>query len=394
MRLPFAVSPSVIALAFGVSGGIGVVFGWHPAKKAADLCPLKLYAMNRKILILLIFIVSLVGWYAWRNQAGTRQDTRTDEMNLQDDASNAPKTPFVLTIETLRKGSYPGSDITVVETLAPGSNYNRYRVSYKSEGLTIYALLTIPRDTKPETGFPVIVFNHGYIPPLEYRTTERYLAYTDAFSRAGYILIKPDYRGHGESEGNPEGAYGSNAYTIDVLNALASIKRHPLVDKNRIGMWGHSMGGFITLRAMVTAPDIKAGVIWGGVIGSYADMLNNWRRRSTITPSTSPTGARRWRDQLIRQYGEPETNPSFWHSISANSFLADISGPLQLHHGSSDTSVPVAFSQTLERQMTEAGKHVELYIYEGDDHNISANLSRALGRSVEFFDRHVKGGIQ
>jgi hypothetical protein len=61
-----------------------------------------------------------------------------------------------------------------------------------------------------------------------------------------------------------------------------------------------------------------------------------------------------------------------------------------LHHGTSDTSVPVEFSQSLERQMNEVGKDVELFIYEGDDHNLSNNLSLALQRSVSFFDSYLK----
>jgi uncharacterized protein len=298
--------------------------------------------------------------------------------------------PDSLSIESLRKGAYPGSDLVIEEKLAPGSNYQRYLVSYLSEGLKIYALLTIPNGDKPESGWPVIVFNHGYIPPQQYRTTEKYIAYTNAFSRSGYILIRPDYRGHGNSEGQASGGYGSNAYTIDVLNALASVKRHPDADPNRIGMWGHSMGGFITLRSMVVSKDIKAGVIWGGVVGSYADMLNNWRRSDNFTPQPLPSGARRWRQLLTELHGTPEENPEFWNSLSANSFLNDISGPIQLHHGVADSTVPVEFSQTLESQLKAVNKPVELYTYPGDDHNISRNLSLALQRSVAFFDTHLK----
>lgn len=300
--------------------------------------------------------------------------------------------PHPLSIEALRVGEYPGSDLVIEQTLPPGSNYQRYIVSYKSDGLKIYALLTIPNGTKPATGWPVIVFNHGFISPSEYRTTERYVAYTDAFSRAGYILIKPDYRGHGNSEGEAAGGYGSNAYTIDVLNALASIKRHPDADPDRIGMWGHSMGGHITLRSMVVSKDIKVGVIWGGVTASYADLLNNWRRRSpSVTPSILPGNtSRSWRLNLVREFGEPEVNPQFWNSISATSYLSDISGPLQLHHGEADHSVPPAFSIKLNDLMQQAGQTSELYTYPGDDHNISNNLSLALSRSVAFFDKFLK----
>ena len=89
-------------------------------------------------------------------------------------------------------------------------------------------------------------------------------------------------------------------------------------------------------------------------------------------------------------YGTPEENPAFWDSISANAFLEEISGPVQLHHGTGDTVVPPAFSEILYDQMQEAGQVVELYTYEGDNHNISASFNQAMAESVAFFDAHVK----
>jgi len=88
----------------------------------------------------------------------------------------------------MRKREYPGSDIVVEQTLAPGANYNRYVASYQSDGLKIYALMTVPMGQKPKTGWPAIIFNHGFIPPDQYRTTERYVAYVDALARSGYIV--------------------------------------------------------------------------------------------------------------------------------------------------------------------------------------------------------------
>ena len=93
---------------------------------------------------------------------------------------------------------------------------------------------------------------------------------------------------------------------------------------------------------------------------------------------------------MVDEYGTPLENPSFWNSISATSFLGDISGPLQLHHGTADSSEPVLFSEKLESRMKEAGKVVELYAYSGDDHNLSHNFSTAMSRSVEFFDKYLK----
>lgn len=283
----------------------------------------------------------------------------------------------------------------VEAVLEPGANYDRYLTSYRSEGLKIYALLTVPWGEKPDTGWPAIVFNHGYIPPEQYRTTERYVAYVDGFARSGYIVFRPDYRGHGESDGEPSSAYGSPDYTVDVLNALASVKAYEDTDPERIGMWGHSMGGHFTMRSMVTTGDVKAGVIWAGVVASYPDLLERWRRRTVAAgvqpdPTPTPRWPRRWRDDLLSEYGPPDENPEFWASLSANSYLADLSGPIQLHHGTADDSVPVEFSATLFDQLQAANSIGEYYAYEGDDHNISNSFSLAMQRSVAFFDKHLK----
>lgn len=292
-----------------------------------------------------------------------------------------------LTIQSMRQREYPGSEITFEEKLASAANYERYLVSYLSDGLKIYALMTIPSGEPPAGGFPVIIFNHGYIPPREYRPTERYVAYVNAFASRGYIVFRPDYRGHGDSEGEARGAYSNPDYTIDVLNAVASVKRYPKANPDKIGMWGHSMGGHITLRAMVTTRDVKAGVIWAGVVGSYEDLMYRWR--PTPIPTLSTAG-RRFTQQLMQTYGSPEENPSFWQSISPIAFVGEISGPLQLHHASEDSVVPVYFSQRLAEAMQAAGQPVEFYTYPGDDHNIANSFSLAMQRSIEFFDRYLK----
>ena len=296
-------------------------------------------------------------------------------------------------IESLRQEEFPGSELVIESSLTPDQNYNRYIASYKSDGLNIYALLTVPLGVKPESGWPVIIFNHGYIPPNEYWTTERYVSTIDGFARNGYIVFRSDYRGHGISEGEANNAYGSPAYTVDVLNGISAIKTYPEADPNRIGMWGHSMGGHVTLRAMVVSDEIKAGVIWGGVVASYQDLFERWRRESGSEPTSTPDAANRhgwWRSALDETYGSFEDNPEFWASISPNTYVEDLSGPVQLHHGTADDSVPVEFSTSLYSQILTAGRFAELYIYEGDDHNLSLNFDTAVQRSVDFFDEYVK----
>ncbi len=340
------------------------------------------------LFICLVIFAVVVSVFIFQNKLSA-----TTEPKSSNPPVNSKKLPdYPLSIDYMRSKSYLVSDIIIEETLPSGSNYSRYIASYKSDGLKIFALLTVPQGDLPKSGWPVIIFNHGYIPPEVYKTTERYIAYVDAFARNGYIVFKPDYRGNGQSEGQPEGAYYSPAYAIDDLNAIASIKKYKDVNPNKIGVWGHSMGGNITLRDMVVDPkDIKAAVIWGGVVGSYNDLMNNWQRKVSYQPSQREMGLRnRYRQNLTTQFGTPQSNPDFWNLIDPTMHIQEISTPLQLQHSVTDEEVPVTFSQSLYEKMKKAGKTVEIYTYEGDDHNIANNLNIALQRSVDFFDKYLK----
>lgn len=353
--------------------------------------------MWKRVLPLGIFLglMLISAGIVWRSQfdqssslGGNLQDSNFsgDEDLVSDDGMTSISE---LNILSQRAKSYPGSQVTIEKKLPAGDSFDRFIASYQSEDLTIYGLLAVPRGNAPQGGWPILIFNHGYIAPEDYVSTQKYVAYVAALARAGYVVYMSDYRGHGESEGDAAGGYGSTAYTTDVLNALASLKTYPGVNPEKIGMWGHSMGGFITLRSMVISSEIDVGVIWAGVVASYPDLLNNWRRSSS-TPPPLPSGARRWREVLTTTFGAPEQNPTFWDGISANAYLEDLSGPLQLHHATGDTSVPVEFSQTLAEQLTTAGKEHELYVYQGDDHNISSNFTTAMRRTIEYFDRVLK----
>jgi len=344
--------------------------------------------MNKYLLLVIAFIgaILLIG--------KLNLNQRLAQTSSIDKALPTPL-PNPLTIAVMRQKTYPGSDLKIEQTLADGSNYHQYIASYISEGLKIFGLLTVPEAEKPKNGWPAVIFNHGYIPPTQYRTTERYVAYVDGFARSGYVVFKPDFRGNGNSEGQPEGAYYSPAYTADSLNALASVKKYPGVNPAKIGMWGHSMGGNITLRSLIVWPkDIKAAVIWGGVVGTYDDLMNNWQRRVSYQPPPNELALRnRSRMDLINKFGTPGTNPTFWNSIDPNYYLGDLQAPVQLDVGGEDEEVPSAFSQGLFDRLKKLKKEVEFYEYPGGDHNISgANFNLAMQRSVEFFDKYLKGG--
>src|SRR5690606_39783389 len=96
------------------------------------------------------------------------------------------------------------------------------------------------------------------------------------------------------------------------------------------------------------------------------------------------------RSEAIEQYGTPDENPAFWNSLSANSYLADLSGPIQIHHGTADTSVPYEYSVMLDQQIRAVGGFTEVFLYPNDAHNIATNRHNALTLSVVFFNQYVK----
>jgi dipeptidyl aminopeptidase/acylaminoacyl peptidase len=297
-----------------------------------------------------------------------------------------------LTIQAMRSRDYPGSNIKIEETLPSAGSYNRYIASYKSDGLKIYALLLVPKGVKPQNGWPVIVLNHGYITPEKYTPDGNYIPYADAFAKNGYIVFKPNYRGNGKSEGSPTSTYYSPDYAIDDLNAIASIKEYPDANPAKIGVWGHSMGGNITLRdIVVNTTDIKAAVIWGGVVGSYNDIMFNWQNRVSYKPDAEDLMLRnKNRDLLVSINGTPAKNPDFWNSADPTYFLKDIDAPLQINVGLSDNQVPPDFSKGLYSELKILNKTVEYYGYPGSNHDINQGFTLAMKRTIDFFDRYLR----
>ncbi len=341
--------------------------------------------IQKRTILISLFIIMLIGtsFLIFKNQGSKNQTTKKDHSNINE-GGLIEKSSHPMMIEYQRLQEYPGSQIVIEQELSPGVNYKQYIASYKSEGLKIYGLLTIPiGEHPPAGGWPAIIFNHGYIPPDQYSTTERYATYVDGFARNGYVVFKPDYRGHGNSEGEPVRHYFSSKYVIDVLNALSSLKKLKEVNPQKIGMWGHSMGGNITMKSLLISKDIKAAVIWAGVVGSYNDILNNWNRRFTREHGD--------KNSFTNQYGTPDTNPSFWQKIDPYSYMKDISTPIQLHHGVTDNHVPVSFSKHFADELKKAGETVEYYTYENTDHNLSGKaFDQAMERSINFFAKYLK----
>lgn len=343
----------------------------------------------KKIIIALAVFLGLVAFTFILYRPEKNVTIQTEKIPVNENIKQQEKTKEIITpptepmeIKSLRSGNYPGGDFEIERTLPDGSNYKQFVVSYKSEGLKIYGLLTIPLGSKPEGGFPAIIFVHGYIPPEQYSTTGNYPTYQAMLARSGMITFKPDLRGHGQSEGEPVSAHFSEKYVVDTLHAISYLKNHKDVNKERLGYWGHSNGGEIGLRTVLISPDIKAAIFWAGVVGNYKDMFETYNEKIPFLRDAN-------KSQLVRQYGLPSANPEFWNKLDPYSFLSEISAPIQLHHGTNDTSVPVELSVRLKEELEKAGRSVEYFEYAGDDHNISKNSILAWERSTNFFKKNL-----
>lgn len=309
-------------------------------------------------------------------------------------SSNAAESdmPFVeLTIPYLRARSYQ-SELGAQTKYRETSTYTSYLTSYDSDGLRINGLLTVPKGQAPAGGWPAIVFVHGYIPPENYRTTEKYVEYVDYLARNGFVVFKIDLRGHGGSEGEANGAYYSSDYVIDTLNARAALAASNLVDSGAIGLWGHSMAGNVVLRALAARPEIPAAVIWAGAVYSYSD----WQQYGLSDHSFVLTEERRSdrnakRQALFAAHGEFDPANDFWHQVAATSYLSDLQGAIALHHAVDDSVVNIGYSRDLNALLNQTAEPHQLYEYPSGGHNISgSSFSLAMQRTVEFFDDHLK----
>jgi dipeptidyl aminopeptidase/acylaminoacyl peptidase len=332
--------------------------------------------MKRLLIILLLILAS--GIFLWNNKSKIKE-TVTDKIA----EVVIPEELHPLMIESLRKRTYD-AEIKVEQNLGDQGAFHSYIISYLSDGFKLRALMNVPDSAKPASGYPVLFLNHGFIEPAEYSTTSSYKSFTDYYSKQGYLVLKPDYRGHEKSEGEALGGHTNADYTVDVLNLLAAIKKYPDANPERIGMWGHSMGGSVTLRAIVVAPEIKASMLVAGVVASpesfvkYAtDHANDPRIPGYIKSNSGIVSS------LIT---------SFADKISTYAYLDSITGPVSIHHGTADASVPLEFSQEIRDALQKAGKSYEYFEYPGADHNLATAGSRSvfLKRSLEFLDKNLK----
>ncbi|MGE3276700.1 MAG: prolyl oligopeptidase family serine peptidase [Vicinamibacterales bacterium] len=261
-------------------------------------------------------------------------------------------------------------------------------VSYRSrfDQQMVPATLMEPRDLDRSRKHPAIVWIHGsgsdqnYLGwhPGSYRM---YYSVSQYLVQQGYIVLTPDYRGSsGYSRDWSTGVHMSVGVSdaADVSAGADYLKTLDYVDPDRIGVWGLSYGGFLTLQVLTQDPTLwRAGIDVAGVV--------DWTYRGagmTIAGYTIP------------RMGTPVENPEVYSASNPIEHMGTLERPLLIMHGTDDRNVAFHDSLRLIDLLVKQGKDFETVIYPGEIHFFrrAIVLRDAWKRAEAFFDKHLRGG--
>ena len=248
---------------------------------------------------------------------------------MADDALPPP-----MTVDELRAAEFD-TRLERARDLDAGDGYTAYLVSYEHAGLELYAMVAVPVGEPPAAGFPVVIANHGYVPdPAQYGITSEgvdsrpgdyYRSVPGLFASRGFLTVIPDYRGHNSSAGfeyvDPQDDNSAAYYAEDVVALMSALDQLEDADANNVFMWSHSMGGIVSLRALLATDNVRAS--------------------------------------------------SFWSTMNVDDLAgrsAELDGPVMLHHSSGDGSTPASNSASFAEALTEAGRLATYVEYPEGDH--------------------------
>jgi len=282
-----------------------------------------------------------------------------------------------LFIENLKKFKFKNNTLTIERKVREYKEFTSYVAYYYSENLKLYTLIDIPNGNKNK--YPVVVVNHGHIPPDKYSTINSYSLVTTYFSQNGFLVLKPDYRGHDRSEKDADSELNVLSYPVDVLNLLYALPSLEKADMDNIFIYGHSMGGPISLAVLEAYPNIRCATLWAPVSVAFPESTLYFIRKRNKELSNELS------DKINKTL-----NKNDFDKLSPVNYLNLIKVPILLQHGILDESVPYAWSENLIENFKENNITYQFYSYE-DDHNFSRKyFYTALKRDVDFFKSHLK----
>ena len=221
-------------------------------------------------------------------------------------------------------------------------------------GIELNAYKILPSNYKKNRKYPVLIYVYGG-PESQLVLDEwhKRMPWFQYLAQHGYIVVCLDNRGtDGRGEAFKKSTYMQlgNLETIDQIALAEYLAEQSYVDKNRIGVFGWSYGGYMSLLCLLKGNHIfKTGIAVAPV--------TNWRFYDTI-----------YTERFMRT---PQENAEGYDENSPISFVNNLKGNLLLIHGMADDNVHFQNSVILSKKLIEANKQFEMQFYPNKNHGIS-----------------------
>ena len=300
---------------------------------------------------------------------------------LSDDATH-PSEVFIADVDGSheRRLSFQNRDLLTQLDLSPTE-----RVSWKgADGLEIEGFLKRPVGFNSSQKYPLILSLHGGPNGMwgfHWSFDEQ------LYTSDGYAVLMPNPRGSSgygmKFQRAVANEWGGKAYQDIIDGVKATISRDSWIDPDKLGVVGHSYGGFMT-DWIVTQTDIfKAAIAISGI----SDLLSVEGTRDGAFGHSRDFG------------GDPYTSFDNYWKYSAVRYAAKVKTPILFLHGEADNRVPPSQAEEYFRAIKHFGGTTELVLFPRENHGlpISAEPKHLLDTyryRLSWFDRYVKGEMQ
>jgi dipeptidyl-peptidase-4 len=249
-----------------------------------------------------------------------------------------------------------------------------------ADGQAMHYKLMKPRNLEPGKKYPVLVDVYGG-PGVQRVTNAWGGLFHQYLVQHGYIVFALDNRGSGMRGTKFETAFvtpaGRGLGVVEVQDQVAGVeflRGLPFVDASRVGIFGWSYGGYMTLMCLMQAPETFAAGIAGAPVTDWSLYDTHYTERYLSTPAANPRG----------------------YDAGNVLKLADkLSRPLLLVHGMADDNVLFTNSTALMKRLQDLQKPFDLMTYPGGKHGLtrqSVSGLHAHSNIVRFFDREIGPG--
>ncbi|MFC1726207.1 prolyl oligopeptidase family serine peptidase, partial [candidate division KSB1 bacterium] len=234
----------------------------------------------------------------------------------------------------------------------------------------IDAILYKPADFDPNKKYPVIYGVYGGPGARMIRNSWNMTDGDQQMAQLGFLILKTDHSGVSRRGKAFETKMYMKMGQVELADHTAAVKhisKRKYVDASRVGIYGHSYGGYMTCIALLKEPD----VFHVGVAGAP---VTHWRNYDSI-----------YTERFMRR---PQDNPEGYELGSCMKYASNLKGKLFIHHGAVDDNVHPGNTMQLVDALLKAGKRFEMKIYPEQRHGI--RYSQYPQDRLDYFVRHLK----